>query len=639
MLAVAGSVMAAVQFTNNFVQVFKGASLTKDPRVEVIKYNLMTQRALTIAWANRLRSENAETWAIPPESARDAEQILSEMQYYFWRAEAKMDKIYRAPDGKMTSRVFLQRFLFVNGGYEELKSITDALEAMNNTLLVIAPPPPSSSLGEGAPSADTFSPLNPVASVSKPADPTSLPDTANILTRDFSIDALYTVCLKALASICVGTQQDQILEFQYDRLKLWGAGILKTGRSSLDQIFKANPKWHRRFQEVLVRTLVYLAISEGSVHCECHKRVALTRIADVILKLLCASVEELQQRPLARQRREILATLGRDPLSEIAFERWAIILSNEQETNALTRSLPSNISLVTRSVDTEVTTNGTGESQKKHRLETSSHNLPARSLRDNEVVDLETIERETRALEQATRASLQRPEPPNDEMSTSGDQSEEECCQDEITRLGNIIRMLFDLLPAVRRIRRTYLRQLEWEKSGKTILPVEESSSAIAPTDDRPAASNPKSAVPLGLTFDQLLEHSLDLASSLETLLRNDETWAKKNNQQVDVYSGILRKEVGRLQEFKKLNSGKRDSADMHEVIGTIATLGKALNEAIKDIAAPEKPGPWQKTGSTFLLVDAKSPTVNADEKIKEVIAKFAACNRNMWEQSAMVRA
>ena len=175
----------------------------------------------------------------------------------------------------------------------------------------------------------------------------------------------------------------------------------------------------------------------------------------------------------------------------------------------------------------------------------------------------------------------------------------------------------------------------------KTTQSVDEPRPTTLPTDDRPAASETNPSPPLGLTFDQLLEHSLDLASSLKTLLRNDEAWARKNNQKVTVYSGILRKEVDRLQEFKKLSSEKSHSADMQEVIGTIATLEKALNEAIKDISAPEKPGSWQKTGSKILMIDAKSATVDADEKIREVIEKFAAINTNMWKirQSTMISA
>ena len=267
LLAITGSVLAAVQLSNNVVQILKGAGYTREPRVKVIQYNLMTQRALTIAWANRLRSENAETWAIPPQSAQDVEQILSEMQDYFHQAEAKMEKIYRAPDGKMTSRVFLQRFLFINGGYEELRNITDALESMNKALLAIAPPPSAYPV----PYRLAPSELRPGWLDKAPelrGDQTNLPDTAKIMTQEVSIEALYSLSLKALASICAGSQQDQILEYQYDRLKLWGAGILKTGRSSLDQVLKADSEGYKIFQEVLIRMLVYLAISEGSVSSE-----------------------------------------------------------------------------------------------------------------------------------------------------------------------------------------------------------------------------------------------------------------------------------------------------------------------------------------------------------------------------------
>lgn len=360
------------------------------------------------------------------------------------------------------------------------------------------------------------------------------------------------------------------------------------------------------------------------------------------MKSLCARVEEKQQQPLARQRREILAILGRDPLSEIAFEHWATILADEQETSSMIQTPPSSLFLEAKPVDTKATTDGTVESEKDRdrRLQWSSeHHLSMEPMRDNAVVDLDVIERETRALKQAVGASLQRSEPTNDKTPTSENWLEEECYQDEITRLGCVIGMLFDLLPAIRRLRRSYLRQMESEESEKTILSTEETNSVTPPADDLPATDDSSSASPLGLTFDQLLEHSLDLASSLETLLRNDETWARKNNQNVNIYSGILRKEVNRLEEFKKASVEKRNPADMQEVIGTIATLGKALNEAIKDIAAPEKPGLSQKTGTKYSLLDAKSATIDADETIRKVIENFAACNRIMWKQSAMVHA
>ena len=288
-LSVASSILAAVQISNDFVRFVEAANFARDPRVKIIRYNLMTQRALTIAWANRMRSENTETWAIPNESVRDVHHILSEMQDYFKRAEDKMMKIYNAPDGKMTSRVFFQRFLFVNGGYEELKHMTEALDSMNRALLAIAPPPPSFYPGTSSPDKLAPSDVRPGASktvLDSGGNQSGVLDTARIPLPEVPIEALYSVCLEALASICAASQQDPILEYQYDRLKLWGAGILKTGPSSLDKVFKANgPK---AFQEALIRTLVYLAISEGSEDCEHHKRVALTGLRDYLEIALCA---------------------------------------------------------------------------------------------------------------------------------------------------------------------------------------------------------------------------------------------------------------------------------------------------------------------------------------------------------------
>lgn len=265
-VSVAASVLAALQISNDIVRILRAVNLTDDPRVRLIKYNLMTQRALTIAWANRLRSESSESWKIPPESARDVEQILSEMNTYSSRAEAKIDKIYEAPDGKMTTRLFIRRFLFFNGGFQELKDLTLALGSMNKTLLVIAPPPPTYSPQAGA--SVNVAPLHPSVEVSElgrtgkteSMDPLY---TADVPAPHVSIQELYALCLETLASICAGTGQESIFEHQHDRLKLWGTGILTDGLIALDQILVTEPRGQQHFRETLVRTLTYVAVSEG----------------------------------------------------------------------------------------------------------------------------------------------------------------------------------------------------------------------------------------------------------------------------------------------------------------------------------------------------------------------------------------
>ncbi len=251
------------------------------------------------------------------------------------------------------------------------------------------------------------------------------------------------------------------------------------------------------------------------------------------------------------------------------------------------------------------------------------------------LVDLAAMESETSILEHAVSTSLKK-ESKNGGSQTTEGLLEKEDDQDEVLRLGRTIEMLLDLLPTIRRIRRTQLLRQEPRDSEKATVVVQESSSMTSATDDPAATSDAGPTISLGLTFDQLLNHSLDLASSLETVLRNDENWAKKNGEKVEAYSGVLRKETDRLRDFKRVKEGKGDSADMQQVISTIATLGKALNDTIKDIAVSEKPKTSEKQRSMFHLIDAKSAD-DRDETIKALVKMFGIYNAKMWEQSASV--
>lgn len=288
-VTIAGSVLAAIQISNDIVRILRAVSLTDDPRIKLIEDNLMTQQALTIAWANRLRTESLETWKIPPESAQDIEQILSGMNTYVSRANAKMDKIYEAPDGKMTSRLFIRRFLFDNDGFKEVKDLTEALDSINKILLVNAPPPPSYSPQVGA--SLSVASLNQSVEISEidrdgESENIDLLHTADLPAPHVSIHALYALCLETLSSICAGTGQEQTFEDQHDRLKLWGTGLFTSGPLAMDQILMTEPREQQNFRETLVRTLVYIAVSEGmnssndmflliDISNRCHTKISL----------------------------------------------------------------------------------------------------------------------------------------------------------------------------------------------------------------------------------------------------------------------------------------------------------------------------------------------------------------------------
>ncbi|CAD6571631.1 MAG: hypothetical protein ASARMPRED_004661 [Alectoria sarmentosa] len=333
---------------------------------------------------------------------------------------------------------------------------------------------------------------------------------------------------------------------------------------------------------------------------------------------------------------------------------WATILANKSTMSSATRSSPRALSFVTESTDLE---HKHAFSMKEELTEdrlprvSSDSDLQLDAFRSGShaILDLAAIERETYVLERVVSNSLEN-ESTREGTPTAEDQSETEDSQDEIMRLGRTIEMLFDLLPTIRRIRRTHLLRQESKDYQKTTVTVQQSSSISSAIDKSAATSDsgPTASLELDVhsgtsrnktvTFDQLLNHSLDLAASLETVLHNDETWAEKNGEKVEAYSGVLRKETDRLREFKKIKEGERDSADMQQIISTIATLGKALNETIKDIAVSEKPKISEKTGSRFHLIDTKSAD-DRDEKIKALVKKFGVYDAKMREQSALVSA
>jgi hypothetical protein len=283
LVGVAAAILATVQIANDFYRLVTAIREIDDPRVKIIQYNLITQRQRVISWAHRIQLEGTESWKIPAQSSQDVETILREMTGYFQRAEDKMAKIYRAPGGRMTSRLFMHRFLFANGGFQELKELTEALTAMNEALKEIAPPLPAYSLATEAwnrptdvviPTSTANSRTNvPEGTVEADAEATKSAEGPTILGLAVSISALYNQCLDTLVLLSLRTPDDSALRYYCDRLRLWGIGLFKPASSSLDTIFRTDESKNSRLKEVIIRALVYIAVMEGMVQARSNPRV------------------------------------------------------------------------------------------------------------------------------------------------------------------------------------------------------------------------------------------------------------------------------------------------------------------------------------------------------------------------------
>jgi len=302
------------------------------------------------------------------------------------------------------------------------------------------------------------------------------------------------------------------------------------------------------------------------------------------------------EQELQHTRTSIAALLGSDSLNDMALEQWADFQTSLDVVSTGESVRPGQVKLKPRGKQLE-------------HPQSESDEL----LSDN--VAWENIKKETNELQSIVEASLLVEE--SDEIESSDGQHVNQINADD--QLRRIIELLFDILPAIRSLRRDALLELERGNSE------DKKAASLEKISDE---SETTSTGEIDQNFEQRLDHSLDLASGLETLLRNDETWAKKNNHHVKVYSPIFSKERERLQEFKSARRGDRRPGEVNQLLGTISGLEEALNKTLQDIEVREKlgikPGEKQHT-------DIKFSGKDTDAKIAEVVKVFRNSNTALW--------
>lgn len=267
-LTISATILSVIQLTNNTIRLVEACKDVDDPKVELIQSKLMTQKSVIRRWANRFRAESANGgWDIPPESMEDVDQILRRMMKYWERAQAKMAKIRHAPDGKMTSRVFIYRFWFANGGFQELKDLTDAMDAMNEALMFIAPPLPSydsdsipsQAPGQRRPGAEleTTQPVSECLG-SRAAD-SNVAVISESQASTVPISKVYTSCALILDLLSREAPEYPHIESLYERLKQWGNSLFQ-GPASLDIILQDDGPLYA----TIIRAFIYIAVIEGT---------------------------------------------------------------------------------------------------------------------------------------------------------------------------------------------------------------------------------------------------------------------------------------------------------------------------------------------------------------------------------------
>ncbi|KAL8689205.1 MAG: hypothetical protein Q9218_005070 [Villophora microphyllina] len=611
-VTVSALILGALQYANSFYRLTSVLNDVDDPRIKMIKYKLLTQRQMVMAWANRVRRGESESWIIPPESARDVEQILGEMRTYFERAERKMDRIYRAPDGKMTSKIFVQRFWFSVGGHQEIRDLTEALDTMNRALLVIAPPlssqaRPGSTLG--LTDADSgFSRHKKVETSYSEIIPA---EGIEATRQKVPVSVLHRCCIDALGILLDFSRPDHkdVFADHCDLLKRWGSGLLTGGPLSLDAAFSGESDRYAGLEEIITKLLVRIAV-----------------IGEIFLRQLCENDTSKQGR-LHRQHTQLLAILGGDRFNKFALECWTDMLARRRDLS-VSEARSEEEDKTSSPIELEPERNS-GEGPALHRPKLFiNHSRPFQ--------DLEHIEEETETMLETVVTSLSQSRPEETHVETI-EEPARNFDEQQVVHLSRCIEFLFDLLPTIRRLRRQRLLEIEGRQM---VSEGGQRNDGVAKSfEDAPNTTSTGKLDPvrsLDISFEQLLDHSLKLASTLDTILRNDELWARKNNQKIQAYSVMLKAEVDRLNAFKDLSATSKSlgEAEMRSVVDTIATLSETLHQAIKDVSVSEQPTSDAKDGSRFRLVDAKFAKSDVDKTIKAVIEQFAASNKAMWLQS-----
>ena len=147
--------------------------------------------------------------------------------------------------------------------------------------------------------------------------------------------------------------------------------------------------------------------------------------------------------------------------------------------------------------------------------------------------------------------------------------------------------------------------------------------------------SQPISKETLEIVFERMLDQSLRLAENLETRLKNDESWGRKNDVKVQPYSTMLRNEIDQLRKLKENASGQNfGDEDMRRVVNTMGSMNDAPDQATKDVSIPERPTHNEKGGQRFRLIDQKLSSKDGEQVMKDLITKLSAYNNEVWLQS-----
>ena len=301
------------------------------------------------------------------------------------------------------------------------------------------------------------------------------------------------------------------------------------------------------------------------------------------------------------------AMLGRENIAEIAVERWTNILDSRSED-----LLEGGTEGALSSADE----NGGDNVAETYTVPAKTVPIIDQQRWKPRLVVLGTIKSELDSIDRSIDYSF-------------ADQGDVEQLQiregvpvqrTEVEDLQDIVECLFELLPPIRAMRRAKLLQMEPDHP-KEALP--STAKIAAPLKEQVIPKDEPVPLP---TFQQMLDHSLELASSLEALLRKDEKYAKRRGMNVVAYAPEVKRELLKLEAFKSRAAQEQNREGMQELVDIVGNLGRALKRVITDISVSMTPE------SKYHLVVKQDSEEKTNELIQGIIKIFEETNDALYK-------
>jgi hypothetical protein len=323
------------------------------------------------------------------------------------------------------------------------------------------------------------------------------------------------------------------------------------------------------------------------------------------------------RRGIENKRTEINAMLGQDAFVEVALANWFSLQATSVDSSASRNVCPI-----------QEETEGDTPVAKQHDAGVHGEDMLENKFEPGVDANyLEDIETETKQLEIAVMKSITQTSISKAETldTTSSDlvrlqvSEKEEVKPDAVKFLRRIIELLFDLLPAIRSVRRARLLEIESNETPLVLGGTQMSESGITKK----------------LNCDEQLDLTIEKIGELETLLKNDESWAKENGQQVKIYTPILSKERERLEEYKQARKRRKGtSLDDDKVLSAITKLYQQLSKTTQDI---EVKGSQVKGKEGLHIKDMKFSDVDTDRIIRNAVDKIVTTTTGIWDDLPLV--